>query len=48
MRRGPAEVAEDAVAHELGDAPSETRHLASHHVLVFQQNLAHLLRIEPL
>ena len=47
VRRGPAEIGQHAVAHELGDVAVEAGDLAGHSVLVGVEDLAHLLGVEP-
>ena len=43
----PAEIAQHAVAHELGDEAFESTDGAGARVLIGAQNLPHVLRVEP-
>jgi hypothetical protein len=42
----PAEIRQDAIAHELGDVPFEAADLSRHRVLIAPDHLAHVLGIE--
>ena len=47
VRPRPAEIGQDAVAHEFRDVTFEARDLAGHRVLIGADHLAHVLGIEP-
>ena len=48
VRLRPAEIGEHAVAHQLGDSALVAGDLARHRLLVGENDLAHVLRVEPL
>ena len=47
VRSGPAEIGEHTIAHQLGNAALETIDGASRGALVGEEQLTHVLRIEP-